>query len=191
MIQQILNNWRAAMVTHQRTNAFVVACSVACWKLQPHAKFSDMPDDIRYARVDEDVNRDELRAHLYAFGFDAKQAEEYSAEPTDQKRDRDEKLARKHISLETQGETVQQPAEEINEFVANIRRKIEERRKYQRDYAKKNKAKLRKQWRAYRERNRDKRNEQDRERYRKKMQARRSLYEIDTNIKTERLSNEG
>ena len=178
MNNAILKNWRAMMQTEPRTHAFVFACNVACWKLHPSAKFSDMPDEIRYAHIDDSVSRDELCTHLMRFGFDEKTARRYSAEPSDQKRDRDEKLARQQISLEKQGETVQEPVEEINEFVASIRRKIEAAKEYKREYRAKNRDKIRKQWRAYRERNRDKRNEQERERYRKKMEERRKLYEV-------------
>lgn len=174
MINVIVQNWRKMMRVEPKTPAFVFACNVACWKLHPAAKFSDMPDEIRYAHIDESVTPDQLCAELIRIGFDEKTAKRYSAEPSDQRRDKEQSVIRAEIELAKQQEIEHEQAESHRKMIE----RIERRKQYAKEYRARNPDKIRKAWRKYIEENREQRRAAERERYRLKMEKRRALYDV-------------
>ena len=92
--ERIKSIWLDRMANEPRTPAFDFACAVTCYKLSPVTKFTDMPDAIRFARIDDSVTPDELCAELLKMGFRERRAIELSREPLDFKI-RDKRMTRR------------------------------------------------------------------------------------------------
>lgn len=75
--------WVKRMAECEHTPAFIHACAVTCFEISPIAKFTEMPDSIRFAAIPDSVTPDQLKAELLLMGFSEDNAEVLSREPKD------------------------------------------------------------------------------------------------------------